>query len=549
MSTFNKIFSIITLSNCLLYVIGYGQAQFGRDDFRISNQGSALNGSFVAEQPDIAYNSADSTYLVVWSGVSAIAGFNQKKFEIFGQLLDVEGKKIGSAFQISSTLDDNDLRLDAENPSVAYNSTDNNFLVVWNAPASFFEINSSGVNDQMEIFGQLLAADGSDIGADFRISDTGPPGQVDFDAEAPDVTYNPLLNNYLVVWSGDDARSQNEIYGQFITTNGAETGVNDFRISDMGPGGDANFDAFDPSVCCNLHDSSFLVVWAGDDNTGDLVNEEFEIFGQFITHDGLETGLNDFRISDMGPDGNSSFRANLPEVVFNSIDTSYLVAWRGNDMVGEAFFRQEVYGQLLLGNGQESGPNDFRISNILIEDLHRSLSRPGLIHNHTTNRFQVFYDGVASSNPGDFGIAIELEIFGSEVSSDGETVFSPFQLSAMGPDGDFGFNATLPRAAYDLNNHTALVIWEANDDSPELAESEQEIFGQLIGECVSSITSSELVSPLHSGIFQASQSISFNGMIEAGSEVTFDAGQKTLLEPGFEVQTGTLLNVFNGGCQ
>lgn len=232
-------------------------------------------------------------------------------------------------------------------------------------------ITSTAVNDQNEIFGQVLASDGPVIGANFRISDMGPPGQVDFDAEDPDVTYNPALNNYLVVWSGGDARFQNEIYGQFITNNGAETGVNDFRISDMGPDGDANFDAFNPSVCYNLHDSSFLVVWDGDDNTGDLVNGELEIYGQFISDDGMEIGPNDFRISDMGPDGNSSFRANLPEVVFNTRDTSYLVAWRGDNMVGEAFFRQEVYGQLLLGNGQEAGPNDFRISNILVENLNR----------------------------------------------------------------------------------------------------------------------------------------------------------------------------------
>lgn len=149
----------------------------------------------------------------------------------------------------------------------------------------------------------------------------------------------------------------------------------------------------------------------------------------------------------------------------------------------------------------------------------------------------------------DFEIEIELEIFSNEVSSDGETVFSPFQLSEMGPDGDIDFNAISPRAAYDQNNHTALVIWQANDDSPELAESEEEIFGQLLGDCVASVAANELVSPLPSGIFQASQSISFDGMIESGSEVTFDAGQTTLLGPGFEVEVGGLLNDLNIGCQ
>ncbi len=546
----HKLFIVlITLSNIIWSVRGYSQAQIGFDDFQISNQGPALDSKFEAKQPSIVYNSTDSTYLVVWSGVSAATSGSQQKFEIFGQLLDSDGNKIGSDFQISSTLAENDLRLDAENPSVAYNSVDNNFLVVWDAPASFFAINSTAVNDQNEIFGQLLTSDGSEIGTDFRISDMGPPGQVDFDAEDPDVAYNPVQNNYLVVWSGDDARSQNEIYGQFISSNGAETGTNDFRISDMGPDGDVNFGAVNPSISYNMHDNNFLVVWSGDDNTGDLVNGEQEIFGQLLTDAGLETGLNDFRISDMGPDGDDGFDALVPDVVFNAIDTSFLVAWRGNDIVNEAFFREEVYGQIVLPNGQETGPNDFLISSIFIEDLNRNLHKPSLTHDPIRNRFQVFYVGIASSEFDEFDIDVEEEIFGTEVSNDGLTVFATFQLSSMGPDRNFGFSALLPAAAYNVSNHTTLVIWQGNDDSDQLVSSEDEIFGQLIGECVNSINSNSLSSPLPSGIFQVSNSISYNGLIESASDVIFDAGQMTELQPGFEVQSGATLNVLTKGCQ
>ncbi|MCB0684927.1 MAG: hypothetical protein KDC53_00340 [Saprospiraceae bacterium] len=528
---------------------GYTQAQTGPDDFRISNQGPPLNFVFEARDPAIAYNSNDSNYLVVWSGVLSASGSFNKKFEIFGRLIDAHGEKIGSDFRISSTLAENDLRLDAENPSVAYNSTDNNFLVVWDAPASFFEITSTAVNDQNEIFGQLLAADGSEIGADFRISDIGPPGQVDFDADDPDISYNPLLNNYLVVWSGDDVRSENEIYGQFISAAGVETGINDFRISDMGPDGNTAFNAFNPSIDYNVHHNNFLIVWQGDDNTGDLVDNEQEIFGQIITADGLETGPNDFRISDMGPDGDINFDAFQPDLVFNSEDTSYLVAWRGIELGdNEEILKQEVYGQIVSGNGQEIGPNDFQISDLLIKNIGIALSKPGLTYDPERNKFQAFYEAIASSDTSVEGLESELEIFGSEISNDGKTVLSPFQISEMGPDGDFAFNARSTGTAYDENNHNSLVIWQGNEMSDELLANEKEIFGQLITQCLDIITSENLSSPLPSGIFQVSETISYQGIIESGGEVIFDAGQMIVLEPGFAVQDGALFMVMTDGC-
>jgi hypothetical protein len=44
-----------------------------------------------------------------------------------------------------------------------------------------------------------------------------------------------------------------------------EIGTNDFRISDMGPDGNADFDAFPPSVAYNPTNNEYLVVWYGED--------------------------------------------------------------------------------------------------------------------------------------------------------------------------------------------------------------------------------------------------------------------------------------------
>lgn len=58
-----------------------------------------------------------------------------------------------------------------------------------------------------------------------------------------------------------------------------EIGTNDFRLSDMGPDGNAGFYAFEPAIAYNSTNSEYLVVWRGNDNTGKLVGE-YEIFGQ-----------------------------------------------------------------------------------------------------------------------------------------------------------------------------------------------------------------------------------------------------------------------------
>ena len=101
---------------------------------------------------------------------------------------------------------------------------------------------------------------------------------------------------------------------------GAEVGVNDLRISDMGPDGNVNFGTFTPAVAYNSLDDEYLVVWRGDDNTAPLVANEFEVFGQRIdAATGAEVGVNDFRISDMGPDGNPSFGADIPAVDRKSV--------------------------------------------------------------------------------------------------------------------------------------------------------------------------------------------------------------------------------------
>src|SRR5262249_52773449 len=158
------------------------------------------------------------------------------------------------------------------------------YLVVWHGDDNSGDL----VSEEFEIFGQRLdAATGKEVGAnDFRISDMGPDGDTNFAALNPKVAYSGAANEYLVVWQGDDNAAtpvgkEFEIFGQRLdAATGMEVGANDFRISDMGPDGNTAFAAFHPAVAYSGAANEYLVVWQGDDDTGTLVNEEYEIFGQ-----------------------------------------------------------------------------------------------------------------------------------------------------------------------------------------------------------------------------------------------------------------------------
>jgi len=122
------------------------------------------------------------------------------------------------------------------------------------------------------------------IGAQFRVSDMGPDGNGAFDALEADVAYNRTDNLFLVVWQGDEQRFEDEIYGQLIDAGtGAEIGTNDFRISMMGPDGNASYDAFNPAVAYSSAERTYLAAWEGSDNKGALVNDEFEIYAHLAT--------------------------------------------------------------------------------------------------------------------------------------------------------------------------------------------------------------------------------------------------------------------------
>lgn len=351
--------------------------------------------------PAAVYNGTAHEYLVVWHG-SGLVGTEDKVSEIYGQRLSREGKELGSDFRISNTTDLGKVNTNFVRNSVqadlAWNSSINQYLVVWKGMGQPEDV------VKMEIYGQLLKANGDALGDDFRISETTNQGN-NFHTNAPAVAYNSSNNQYLVVWSGGfKTESQSEVWGRGITDNGSVLPGGDFlisQVSNVGP----NRRASSPDVVYNSSVNEYFVVFQANILPGDAQREVNEVCGQRINAAKLtEVGTNDFRIStSAGGNGASS-----PRVTYNPLDKQYCVIWRAIRVNAPS----EISGQRLGSEGAEIG-GDFQISNVESLGKDRSVNRGSIAHNGRNNNYLVVWQGNAVPGAANSKIS---EIFGQQVT-------------------------------------------------------------------------------------------------------------------------------------
>lgn len=453
----------------LLLMSFFTQAQeFGTDDLRVSDCGGDGNINSDAWDSNVTYNSATDQYLVVWEADDTdFAGVVDNELEIIGQIIDANGVEVGTDFMISSHQGAGDASIDANDPRVTYNSTDNEFLVVYSADR---------IAGEDEIYGVRLNASGSIIGSSFKISDMGTDGDVNIDATFPDVAYNSTDNEYLVVWRGDDlVDNQDEIWGQRISNTGVEIGANDFRISNV-TSVNAGYDAATPVISWNSSGNEYLVAWRSDN----IISGEEEIWGQRISNTGTELNT-DFRISNLGTDGDGAFDAFDPEITYNATNNEYLVVWEGDRISGE----EEIWGQRISNTGIEIGV-DFRISSQGTDgDTTIDAYDPDVVWRSSTNTYFVVWEG-------DTTTVGEEEIWMQELTDAGGLTGGVIQISNMGTPGNTNIDAGDP--AITTNSDQGLLItWESDDDGAPLLDNEMEIRLQMYGSAVLDVATNNLM--------------------------------------------------------
>ncbi len=235
------------------------------------------------KNPALAYDPVKNRYLSVFESYNS--SFNG--YIIKGRFVLPDGTPDGSAFDILSAANSN-----RTNPDVAFDSVNNRFLVV-------FEVNWGNAIDA-----RLVDADGTP-GTVISVSAT--PATV----VGLSVTFDPVNEQYLVVWSGDG-----DIYGQRIDAAGTKTGS---LITIANPAGSVRDW---PAAAFSPEDETFLVVWHDQGAGG---TEPHEMYGQRVTATGTLAGSN-FLILSKSYGGSA--------VLYDSLRNRFFCAGAYGDTVG-----------------------------------------------------------------------------------------------------------------------------------------------------------------------------------------------------------------------
>ncbi|MFB0536885.1 MAG: hypothetical protein ACETWR_18125 [Anaerolineae bacterium] len=345
--------------------------------------------------PAVASLPGSDRFLVVWDMALGIVDGTYLR----ARFVDSTGQLIGSEFAPTSPGGSQHI------PSVTANPAADEFLVTW---WDFRE--SLG-----DIYGQRLAADGPLIGEEFLIARAA-----NFENWPPAVAYNPVSDEYLVVWYQDRGEpGESNIYGQRVSADGNLVG-GVFTINDEGT------PQVRPAVMANGATGEYLVVWSlgGPELGGNLYSQRLKGSGEKI--------------------GGSLYigRGDKPAVTYNNVTGEYLVV------------RADGFAQ--AARVQPDGS--------VIGDI--AISEPG----NSKNFSDVASDSAGSylaiwEAPGDDILTI---VFGRELSPQGELQSIERPLSSP-----IGRNIIYPAVAYNAQANVYLVVWE------EWVEGEPMVRGRI----------------------------------------------------------------------
>lgn len=466
--------------------------ELGANDRRLSFMGPSNDPDFDALHPDIAYNPKQNEYFVVWDADADSAGPPVQvndEIEIFGTRLNSDGERVGPLLVISKSGPPGDADFDAEFPRVVHNPVTDQYLVVW--------MGEDTIDGDTDVYGRLMNADGTGGSVFFPISSMGTFGDTDAGVKIVMATYNSVDNEYMVVWTGDDTdlpenNSRLGIYGQRLDAAGNPIGTDDFQIFLS----DTNGGAFAPYVMDVVHNparNEYVILYSG------VVNGvEREMFGLRFASDGALIG-SPFRLSTMGPEGDGDYIAIYGKLAFNPDRGEYLAVWQGlDDRANLADNESEIFGQFFDESGVETGEDDFQISDGGM-DGNASYGADvvwGLNYNPVDRLYVVLWWGKALSPYLD---ANEREFFGQFLNEDGAQVGqNDFRLSDNGPFGDASYGAPIGFVSVARNSqkNEYLAVWASDDTGTAIqpqVKGENEVFAQLF---VSHVCGNGIAEPL-----------------------------------------------------
>lgn len=294
-------------------------------------------------------------------------------------------------------------------PVVAYNSARNEYLVVWYN-------DRAGCDD---IRAQRVSASGVLLGGPFYIS-----AGCTLERRYPDVVYNSVHDQYLVVWEQYDPTAGYSIRGRRISGSGAVLDSSDIII--QGSGYNLTTPT-KPAVSYAFTSDRYLIVWA---ETWHPTPITYFIYGKVMNESGVIEG-GSITIAQ----GTDSLQE--PDVAYNHHANRYMVVWQK-----ESAPYIDIYGQQLQGNGT------LYQTPIVVSYFTVPCTGPAIAAiptSPTNDKFFVAWE--LHYAPGDH------DIWGRPIAEDG-TVGAVTEIS-----NSSAVNETAPAIAASESNHTYFVVW------------------------------------------------------------------------------------------
>nr|MCU0281758.1 hypothetical protein [Acidimicrobiia bacterium] len=184
--------------------------------------------------------------------------------DIYGRLLDSDGTPIGGDRRISGPK----AIFDEHEPDLAWNQSAGGYLAVWQD-----ERNDGTTGD--DIYGRLLAADGSPAGGDHRLSGAAAAGN----EYRPAVSCHGGTLRCLVVWhdSRNDMVRGFDIYGRYVGADGKASGY-EVLVSGTAATGDEAIAA----LAGNQTSNRYQVIWQDYRNSGLPHFHGWDIYGRRV---------------------------------------------------------------------------------------------------------------------------------------------------------------------------------------------------------------------------------------------------------------------------
>jgi len=248
--------------------------------------------------PDVAYNSLENNFFVFWAAAPGEESQTADYF-ISGQKISSVGEVLGEPVEVVKT--DNIVLL----PRVLYNPNKNEYLVIYCL-----------AEDNMNIRGVILDADGKAVGEHFKVTDV-PANQFHYT-----MAFNSKKNQFFITYN-DGRNGANDVFGVILDDTGTVV-KEEFIISD------AAGHQINPVVCYNPQDDTYLVNWEDFRAHGDSLNEYgtldvmTDIYGALLAADGTILVNNITMCVDANTiDGDQRFN----DIAYNSKTNQFLVSW------------------------------------------------------------------------------------------------------------------------------------------------------------------------------------------------------------------------------